>query len=108
MIFCRGAHTDGMTILYVGLAVYILAVNFYAFRLLKTQKEGWEAGGPVNKGDGKLILAALLGGAIAVYASMFALRYRLENILLMIAMPLLAVLNVYCFVLGFRGIWMFF
>lgn len=97
-----------MTILYVGLSVYILAVNFYAFRMLKTQRDGWEAGEPVNKGDGKLILAAMLGGALTVYLTMFILRFRLSNLLLMIAMPLLAVLNIYCFVLGFRGIWMFF
>lgn len=96
-----------MTILYVCFAVYILAINFYAWRFLKTQKEGYETDGVV-KGDGKLLLAAILGGAIAVYVSMFFLRYRLGNLVLMIFMPLLAVLNVYCFVLGFRGIYMFF
>lgn len=95
-------------ILYVFLTVYILAVNLYAFRMLKAQKEGWEAGDAVNKGDGKILLAAMLGGAIAVYASMFFLRFRLSNLLFMIAMPLLSVLNVYCFFLGFRGIWLFF
>ncbi len=97
----------GMTILYVGFAVYILAVNFYAFRFLKTQKENYEAGDGI-KGDGKLLLAALLGGAVAIYASMFFLRFRLGNLFFMIFMPLLAVLNIYCFFLGFRGIYMFF
>lgn len=97
-----------MTILYIGLVVYILAINFYAFRLLKTQKESFEAGGPAQRGDGKLILAAMLGGATAVYVSMFLMRFRLENLLLMIAMPLLAVLNFYCFFLAFRGLYLFF
>ncbi len=96
-----------MTILYVSFTVYILAVNFYAFRFLKSQKESYEAGGEI-KGDGKLLLAAVLGGAIAVYASMFAMHYRLGNLFFMIFMPLIAVLNVYCFFLGFRGIYMFF
>ncbi len=95
-----------MTILYVCFGVYILAVNFYAFRFLKSQKEGYEADGTI-KGDGKLLLAAFLGGAIAVYASMFIMRFRLGNLFLMIFMPLLAVLNVYCFVLAFRGIYLF-
>ena len=95
-----------MTILYVCFGVYILAVNFYAFRFLKSQKEGYEADGTI-KGDGKLLLAALLGGAIAVYASMFIMRFRLGNLLLMISMPVLAVLNIYLFYLGFRSVYLF-
>lgn len=97
-----------MMFLYILFAVYICAINFYAFRLLKTQRENWENGEPVRKGDGKLILAAIMGGAIAVYVSMFVMRFRMGNLLLMILMPLLAVLNVYCFFLGFRGIYFFF
>ncbi len=95
-----------MTIVYVCFAVYILAVNFYAFRFLKSQKEGYETDGEI-RGDGKLLLSALLGGAIAVYVSMFLLHFRLGNLFFMIFMPLLAVLNVYCFFLGFRGIYLF-
>ncbi len=97
-----------MTLLYVCLTVYILAVNFYAFRLLKVQKESFEAGERESRGDGKLILAAILGGALAVYVSMFLLRYRLGNLLFMIAMPLLAVINLYCFFLAYRGVYLFF
>ena len=95
-----------MILLYVLLTVYILAVNFYAFRLVKVQRDEFEAGGD-RPSDGKLILAALLGGATAVYVSMFAMRFRLSNLLLMIAMPVLAVLNIYCFYLGFRSVWLF-
>ena len=97
-----------MIILYVGFIVYILAVNFYAFRLLKEQKDGFEAGEYKYKGDGKIILAALLGGAVSVYIAMFALRFRLTSFLLMVAMPLLAVLNFYCFFTAFRSIYLFF
>lgn len=96
-----------MTILYVCFAVYILAVNFYGFRFLKSQKEEYETDGEI-KGDGKLLLAAILGGAIAVYASMFFMHFRLGNLFLMVFLPLLAVLNLYCFFLGFRGIYLFF
>ena len=94
-----------MIFLYVAFIVYIFAVNFYGFRLLKDQRDGYEAGEYKYKGDGKIILAALLGGAISVYVSMFILRFRLSSFLLMVAMPLFAVLNFYCFFLGFRGIY---
>ena len=94
-----------MTILYVLFLVYILAVNFYAFHLLKEQKESAEDGGSTRKGDGKLILSAIMGGAIAVYVAMFVMQFRLSNLLFMILMPLIAVLNIYCFYLAFRGIY---
>ena len=94
-----------MILLYLLLTTYILAVNFLAFRLLKAQRDGVDAGeGEEGEGDGKLLLAAALGGATAMYAAMFILRYRLENCLMMIVLPLLAVVNLYCFFLAFRGI----
>ncbi len=96
-----------MIFLYVLLTVYILAINFYSFRLLKTQQEAWDSGEKIGKNDGKLILAALLGGATAIYVTMFILRFRLSNLLFMILMPLIAVVNFYCFFLGFRGIYYF-
>ncbi len=96
-----------MTLLYVLLTVYILAVNFYSFRLVRSQRDEFEAGGDAGGQDGKLFLAAILGGATAVYAAMFAMRFRLGNLLLMIAMPVLAVLNIYCFYLGYRSVYLF-
>lgn len=97
-----------MIFLYVLWGIYILAVNFASFMLVKRQYEEWEAGDETaRKTDGKIILAALLGGASAIYVTMFCLKYRLSNLLLMILMPLLAALNVYCFYLGFRGIYYF-
>ena len=96
-----------MILLTILLSTYILAVNFYGFRLLKTQRDGFEAGEKkAGEGDGKLLLAVALGGAIAVYATMFVLKYRLDSCVLMLALPLLAVINVYCFYLGFRGIFL--
>ena len=97
-----------MNFLYILFAAYIFAVNSCAFFLVKRQYEVWESGDTsARKNDGKLILVAMLGGAAAVYATMFILRYRLSNIFLMISMPVLAVVNIYCFFLGFRGIYLF-
>ena len=96
-----------MILFYVLLTVYIAAINFYSFRLLKTQRDEWEDGEGKKSEDGKLILAAMLGGAIAIYVTMFVLRFRLSNLLLMVLLPLAAVINLYCFYLGYRGIYFF-
>ena len=91
-----------MILLYIIFAVYILAINFYAVLLLKSQRD--EYGEDDKKpGDGKLILTAILGGALAIYVSMFIMRYRLKNLLFMILMPVIAVLNIYFFYLAFRS-----
>lgn len=91
-----------MILLYVIFSVYILAVNFYSVMLLKSQRDEY-GDGESPKGDGKLILAAILGGAVALYVSMFIMRYRLKNLLLMILLPVLGVLNIYFFILAFRS-----
>lgn len=97
-----------MTLLYVLLAVYIAAVNFFGFRLIKSQRDATDMGSDeAPRGDGKLILTALIGGAVAIYASMFFMRYRLTNLLLMVGLPVIAVLNFYAFYLGFRSIYLF-
>ena len=97
-----------MTFLYILLTVYILAVNFYSFWLLKTQRNQCETDeSAVGKNDGKLLLAAILGGAPTIYVSMFCMRFRLGNLLLMISMPVLSVLNFYCFYLGYRAVYLF-
>ena len=85
-----------MLLLYIILIVYILAVNFYAVMLLKSQRDEYGS-------DGKLILTAILGGAIGIYVSMFVMRYRTKNLLLMVLMPVLGVLNVYFFIYAFRS-----
>ncbi|MBD5632734.1 MAG: hypothetical protein HDP34_05840 [Clostridia bacterium] len=98
-----------MVLLYVIFIVYILAVNFYAVMLVRAQRDEYtENDGKGKTGDGKLILTAILGGAISIYVSMFIMRYRLKNLLLMIIMPVIAVLNVYFAVLAFRSGFTFF
>ena len=94
----------GTLLFYVLLTVYILAVNFYAFRLVKSEADTGEEGDSLRREDVRLLLAAALGGAAAVFITMLVLRFRLGNALLMIALPLIAVLNGYCFYLGYRGI----
>ena len=98
-----------MLLIYIIFIVYILAVNFYAVILLKTQRdEVCEDESKINGGDGKIILTAILGGAIGLYVSMFIMRYRLKNLLLMILLLVIAVLNVWFFVAAFRSGFTFF
>ena len=117
-----------MLILYVLLIAYIVSINFYGFLLVKTlrdkqrqselesQAELYSAGKavgtsskpsqdtkPPEKYIGKLLITGLLGGAIAIYASMFAFKYKRTELLLMVLMPLLAVLNIYMWVLLFKS-----
>lgn len=94
-----------MLIVSILFIIYLLAVNFYAFMLVKNLKDK-DDGGDESKGyDSKLALAGLLGGAIAVYVCMFIYKYKLTNVLLMILMPLLAVLHIFlCVVLLRYGI----
>jgi uncharacterized membrane protein YsdA (DUF1294 family) len=57
----------------------------------------------LNAGDGKLLLAAVLGGAIGIYVTMFITKFKLRNMLLMIALPVIAVINVWIIILAFRS-----
>lgn len=121
-----------MILLYILLAAYILAINFYAFILVKSlrdkqkqaelneqaepllsasKSETETESAPQNKqirSTGKLCATGALGGAITIYVCMFLLKYRRTDLLLMILMPLLGVLNVYFWVLLFRSGFSFF
>ena len=95
-----------MIFLYVLLTVYIIAVNFYGYRYVKMQRDSVDAG-DCPKGDGKLFLTAVMGGAIAVYTSLLLMRFRRTSFVLMVFLPLIAVFNIWCFYLGYRSIWLF-
>ncbi len=113
-----------MVILYVLLVAYILAINFYAFLLVKslrdkekqeqTQRELTDSPAeektppPYERFNGKLCITGLLGGAITIYVCMFLLKYKRSDMFLMILMPLLGVLNIYLWVLLFRSGFSFF
>ena len=109
-----------MIILYLLLSAYIIAINFYAFLLVKgyrdkeRQEEAYKQAEPLanraqnpnkttEKPLGKLLITGALGGAITIYVCMFILKYKRTDLLLMVLMPLLGVLNVYLFVLLFRS-----
>ena len=98
-----------MVLLYILVIVYIIAVNFYAVMLMRAQKnEEGDEDKSAHRGDGKIILTALMGGARGVYCSMFAMKYRLKNLLFMVLMPVIAVLNVYFFYIAFKSGFTFF
>lgn len=98
-----------MVLLYILVAVYIAAINFYAVTLIRAQREeDGDGDDKKHSGDGKLILTALMGGAIAIYVSMFIMRYRTKNLLLMVLMPVLSALNIYLFYVAFKSGFTFF
>lgn len=90
--------------LYIILATYIAAVNVYSVMLLLSQRNEFLSDeDKLHSGDGKLLLSALLGGAIGIYVTMFITRFKVKNMFLMIALPVIGVLNVWFFVLAFRS-----
>ena len=94
-----------MFFFYILFIAYILAINAYAFMLVRSLKDKTEidtTSPTVKQFDGKLALTGVLGGAIAIYVSMFVFKYRLSNLFLMILMPLLGVLNIFLFFALFR------
>ena len=113
-----------MVILYIVLIAYILAVNFYAFLLVKTfsekerAREAQKRTVPLETDNaqlpqeekfiGKLCITGALGGAITIYVCMFLFKFQRSNLLLMVLMPILGVLNVYFWVLLFRSGFSFF
>ena len=96
-----------MLILYILLIVYILSINFYAVTYLKTLRDEC-LDEKHSGGDGKLILTAILGGAISLYVTMFIMKFKVKNIVLMVLLPVIGVLNVMFFIYAFRaGLTMF-
>ncbi len=91
-----------MIFLYVLIIVYFAAVNFYSFNLIKSQRQSEESNAN-RQTNQKLFIAGLLGGALTVYVCMFVFKYKTDNILLMILMPVLAVVNIYLCVVAFKS-----
>ena len=93
-----------MILLYIIFAAYIIAVNVYSVMLLLAQRNEYMSDeSNLNAGDGKLILSALLGGAIGIYVTMFITRFKLKNMLLMILLPVIGVINVWLCVVAFSS-----
>ena len=73
-----------MAIFYTLLCAYLLAINFYAFLLVKNLKDESDENGDYKKSDGRLFLTGLLGGAITIYVCLFIFKYRQKSLFLMI------------------------
>ena len=106
-----------MVLLYVLLVAYILAINFYSFLLIKSLRDKdlldendaqGDSTTPKPNQNKKLFIAGLLGGAITIYVCTFIFKYKRSDMLLMVLMPLLAVLNIYIWILLFRSGFTFF
>ena len=81
--------------------VYLVAVNFYGFLLIKAQKTAEDEGDSCKVKDGKLFIAGILGGALGIFISMFVFRYRLTSLLLMVFMPVFIAVTVFLVVTCF-------
>ena len=92
-----------MILLYVLIGVYFAAANVYAFFLVRAEKRRERARGEKTGGNGRLLLAGLLGGEVTAYAAMFAMKFRTDDPLPMIALPLLAAVNILLAVALIRG-----
>ncbi|MBR5439797.1 MAG: hypothetical protein IKV61_06260 [Clostridia bacterium] len=87
--------------LRIALVTYVIAINVYSYMLVLTQKKQMEEHLKSSVRDSKLFISGLLGGALGVYVAMFALSFRLQNLPLMVLMPILIVLNIYLIILAF-------
>ena len=94
-----------VVLFYVLTVVYLLAINLYGILMLNFQKKARQDGDEENIGvsDGKLLLTAMLGGAIGIYIFMFILKYRLKSLIMMVFIPVLIALNVYSVVMALKG-----
>ena len=92
-----------VTLIKILLIVYIVAVNFYAFMLVRAQKIQNAETGESKVKDAKLLLTGAIGGALGIFLSTFILSYRKDSLLLMVVMPLLVAVNVYFLVIGFMS-----
>ncbi|PWM72758.1 MAG: hypothetical protein DBX59_05585 [Bacillota bacterium] len=88
-----------LALCYVLAAVYTASINVYGILLLKFQKNANPDDPEERVSDGKLLLAALLGGAAGIYAFMFVFKYRLKSLGFMILMPLLGALTVFLWIM---------
>ncbi len=87
---------------------YILAINVYGFLLIYFQKKNLEEMRETKVKDGKLIISGMLGGGVGIYLAMFIFSHRLQNLLLMILIPILIVINAYILIALFTGDFGFF
>ena len=90
---------------YIILGVYLLSINFYGVMMLKIQKKARtvddsedDLGPTQDVRDFRLFLVGLLGGALGIFVFSFIFNYRLKSMFLMVLMPVIIAINVYCIV----------
>ena len=81
-------------IIQIVFIVYILSINVYGFILVKIRKND-ESISECKPNNSKLIICALLGGAIGTYVAMFIFKYNLDSLILMVFLPVIACLNIF-------------
>ena len=93
-----------IVLLYILVAVYFAAINFYGVLILFYQKKEKERGEDhPSIHDGKLLLSGVLGGATGIFVFMFIFKYRLKSLFLMVLMPVLSALSIYLLYAVFSG-----
>lgn len=94
-----------LTLIYVILIVYVVAINFYGILMLHFQQKAREEGDEENIGisDTKLLFTGILGGALGIFTFMFIFKYRLKSIYMMVLMPIFIAINVYIVVILFQN-----
>ena len=93
-----------ITVFYIIFIVYLVAVNFFGILNLGFQKRAREEmDEDLKVTDAKLIITAVVGGALGIYVFMFIYRYRLKSFVYMILMPLLIAIHVYLSILVLRN-----
>ncbi len=81
-----------LILLYVVLIVYYLAINTFGVITLKYQKDTKNSDCSKEQptvSDGKLLLVALLGGALGIFVMSLIQKYRLKSMLTIVVMPVL-------------------
>lgn len=93
-----------LTVFYVIFIVYILAVNFFGILNLNFQKKSREECDETLKvSDIKLLITALVGGALGIYIFMFILKYRLKSFIFMILMPIFTSVHIILSIILFKN-----
>ena len=88
-------------LLRILVVVYLLAINFYSFTLVRSQKVQTAETGQSKIKDSKLFFIGAIGGALGIFISPFILSYRKDSLLLMVVMPLMIAITAYFLILGF-------
>ena len=97
-----------LTIIYILLITYVIAINLYGILMLKFQKKAQDNDKYTKISDAKIYLAGILGGATGIFIFMFIFKHNLKSLFMMVLMPLFIVLNIYFITMLFNGNFGFF